>query len=578
VCGLAAFALVLGRFQQSQCADSLIPVLASLQHWTPFFWGQDRIGMLVPLLASPLTNPLLNLVVQNSVYVFGLLAAFLLLPRYLRTGGSSLLVGLVSIIAFLTLAPVQLCFDFTATTFYGVWLALGLGALVLAAEARAGWPWARLILALVLLILAHWVYAGAALVLAPLVLIRCFTARPAERGSFSTGQFCLFRSDTSVSLLLLAVGFRAGRSFMHWAPEVYPYGRTKLDWLPLANWPGVWCRLAVNSWKAQVPYHWPYFLGATAAFGLCLVMIPAVRPRALSAWRTAAAIVAVALLYVLFLGTQKWIDVNACNYRYTLPAVFLVQGAIVMAGTAPAIEAMSRRLRRGLTLLAAFAIPLVATGGDVPSVQDLRVLLDRSLGTCTQDVISARCTHIAGNYWQVWPAVYHTNLVLRDKGESRMVWGLSGRCEPSRFIWEKLPFGEWRIAVPVNQGSDAAAVAAYFHFPPSEQCRAYPELPGHTERLFAYLRLPPLVVVEKLPTIWVVCPRPASMTLQGKVLCQTGEDTANVVTSRMSCRSRKCSWRWRVRVNRRALSGFVAMSSEVVEQVGARIGQRIRSF
>ena len=44
----------LGRVHTFQGADSFIPILVSLQRWTPFFWGQDRFGMLVPLLATPL--------------------------------------------------------------------------------------------------------------------------------------------------------------------------------------------------------------------------------------------------------------------------------------------------------------------------------------------------------------------------------------------------------------------------------------------------------------------------------------------------------------------------------------------
>ena len=57
----------LGKFQQNQTADSIVPVLVSLQHWKPFFWETNRYGMLVPLLAIPCRNPLVNLIFQSIV-------------------------------------------------------------------------------------------------------------------------------------------------------------------------------------------------------------------------------------------------------------------------------------------------------------------------------------------------------------------------------------------------------------------------------------------------------------------------------------------------------------------------------
>ena len=43
----------LHRFHDS---DSLVPVLMSLQRWTPFYWEQNRFGSLLPLLAVPSTG------------------------------------------------------------------------------------------------------------------------------------------------------------------------------------------------------------------------------------------------------------------------------------------------------------------------------------------------------------------------------------------------------------------------------------------------------------------------------------------------------------------------------------------
>ncbi len=64
IAGLAAW-MGLGTLHQFQHADSLLTVLISTQRWTPFFWGQDRFGMLVPLVAMPIRHPLANLLVAG---------------------------------------------------------------------------------------------------------------------------------------------------------------------------------------------------------------------------------------------------------------------------------------------------------------------------------------------------------------------------------------------------------------------------------------------------------------------------------------------------------------------------------
>src|SRR5271165_5634233 len=85
VVGLAAW-LDFSRLQEGHHGDSLVPVLTGLTAWTPFFWGQDRFGMLVPLLALPVRDPEAHLLLQGflviGLSVWGLiLLVRTLLPR-----------------------------------------------------------------------------------------------------------------------------------------------------------------------------------------------------------------------------------------------------------------------------------------------------------------------------------------------------------------------------------------------------------------------------------------------------------------------------------------------------------------
>jgi hypothetical protein len=154
-CGAAAVWIDFGAFHQFHTSDSLLPILVSLQRWTPFFWRQDRVGMLVPLVALPVRHPLGNLLFQDAIYIFSGLAAFFLLARYLLRDETYALARMVSATAFIALAPPAYIFDFFANTFYGVWLALGLGGLViLEPDANGQISWVRRACALILLILA----------------------------------------------------------------------------------------------------------------------------------------------------------------------------------------------------------------------------------------------------------------------------------------------------------------------------------------------------------------------------------------------------------------------------------------
>jgi len=546
VCAAVALCVPVGRFQRGSSADSILLEVISLQHWTPFYWGMDRMGMLVPLLAIPIRSPLANLLFQNAVCVFATLSAMVLLPRYLLRDASYPLVGLVSAAAFLALTPLAYCFDFTVNTFYGVWLAAGLGALVLAEDGPSGRaPLWRLLLALGLLVLAHWEYTGTALVLGPIVVFRQLWGRPSKRlpgernltsgiqtfypffrigSTFSSGTSSgtdrpawmghvlnwgrrVLNAETTIAMLLLGSSVVMGLAFMHWARDVYPYGRTVVGSQPSADWPAMWRRLAVNAWNALAPQYWPWFLAGVLAAGFLLLGVPAVRRRSPSAWRAGAVLISGATVYFFFMGTRRWTELNGCNFRYSHPVIFLLQGAVVILALAPLATALPGRVRTGLCGLAAGCLVLAALTTYHPSLRASHAVLDGYMGSCTEDILAARCTHVAGNYWNVWPAVYHANLILHERHENRMVWGITGRSEITRQLWEKVPLEEWRIAVPVDAGPNAEGVAGYFNFPPAADCGAYPRLPGQTERVLAYFHLPSLVVVEKRRTIWVLQPQ-----------------------------------------------------------------------
>ncbi len=121
--------------------DSLVPVLVSLQRWTPFYWDQERFGMLVPALALPVRDPLANLLLQRGLMVLAGLAAGVLLARHVLAGRDWRLAGALAAAGLVAFAPAEWRFQYLGSQPYGLSLALALAGLAVAepgADGRRG--------------------------------------------------------------------------------------------------------------------------------------------------------------------------------------------------------------------------------------------------------------------------------------------------------------------------------------------------------------------------------------------------------------------------------------------------------
>jgi hypothetical protein len=83
--------------------------------------------------------------------------------------------------------------------------------------------------------------------------------------------------------------------------------------------------------------------------------------------------------------------------------------------------------------LVLIALTLLEYG--VPSRRRLEAVIDARLGALTPDVISSGATVIGGDYWTVWPAVFHADLRLhRSRGPT--VYGFTYRSAPTDDRWK----------------------------------------------------------------------------------------------------------------------------------------------
>jgi hypothetical protein len=443
---VAAALVDLGGLHRFERGDSIVPVLVSLQRWTPFYWDQERYGMLVPLLALPVRDPLWNLLVQRLLLAIAGLGAVLLLARHVLTGRDWPLAGTLATAGLLAAAPAPWLFEYLFDQPYGLSLALAAAGLAVA-EPKGGdrrrWPraaWGGL-----LVVAAHWINAATGILLLVLALARAAVDR-IEGEDPRAVRMRLFRDGA-----LLVVGLAAGQVLLRLYPVFAGQPlRLHVAPLPLAALPGAWTALLANAWRDAG--RWPSILCVAAVAGTALLALAPLRAHLTGALLRAAALAAAALGYALFAGSLRWVEENAFHWRYLAPSAVLLHLAAASLLAEPL--ARLRRTARAAGLVALALMPVAALAGGLPSLARVRADLDRVAGRLTPDVLAARCDLVAGDYWSVWPAVFHASLVLYERGEARRVWGVSHRTNPTIWQWWDRRAG-LRICRP--RGEDAPA-------------------------------------------------------------------------------------------------------------------------
>ncbi len=511
ICAAVSVWIDLGTLHRGEHADTLLVALNSLYRWTPYAWELDRYGDLLPLLAAPFRHPLANLLVQAGLNVFCTLAAFLLLARYVLRDVSYPVVGLLGAASFVALPSAYYRSEILLNSGYGLWLTLGLAALLLAEQPLPGrLGRVRLGLAALFMVIAHWVWFTAALFLGPIVLFRGLvgTATPGGAGlsaarPASWWEFALWtirrghQTQTAVDLVLLAVGCAGGLVLRRYlAPRI----DTNFGALPAAEWLPTLKQLVRNSWFYLNPAVGPFFLAAGGGAALLWAAIPAYRRWSLNAFRAAAALALAAVLLALFIATRLHVQCNLCAFRYLAQSVLFLQIGLLAVAVGPPCLAAGGAARRGtyagaavlLIAAAIYAYGFPSFAGvradlairrlPTPAANGLLPTFEPGPGMSADDILAAGCTHVAGDYWQVWPAVFETNLKMADRHADRVVWGVTFRSSPTRRYWSRTPLEMIRVAVP----------------------------PGDDPLAELYLKdygFPALVVAEKLPTIWVLRPK-----------------------------------------------------------------------
>ena len=400
--GLAAW-MGLGSLHDFQHADSLLTVLISTQRWTPFFWGQDRFGMLVPLVVMPVRDPLANLLVQGWLMTVGALLAPFVMARFLsRRTGVWLAVGALTDTLLLLIATPAVQFDWLVTQPYGLSIALGFAALIVADDRDGIGP---AVAALILLTLASWVNIG--------VLVMLLIA-------------AAIGGSKPVRLIALAI---AGAGLASLAARYLATAHTITALATPRQWLDGWRQLLeglAGVTEQPVPAI-VIAIGAIAAAGW-LWRTGGLSPRPM------AAILLMAVGTWLVVGTSLWVGMNRYSFRYMYPTLMIAGVGVSTIFTALLRGRRSNALTAG-ALIALTAVAIVRYGS--PSVSRIEHQFDDRFGRQTDAVLRSGATVIGGDYWRVWPAVFHVNLTLARTHVHARVFGLALRSEETDPLWRR---------------------------------------------------------------------------------------------------------------------------------------------
>jgi len=297
-------------------------------------------------------------------------------------------------------------------------------------------PW-RLAGGLLLVLAGHWVNAAVGVVLGALALARAVEDLLAGEAVGAVAE--RLRVDAG----LLSAGLLAGQAsillYPRWSGQPL---RLALGFLPVGEWPRAWWTMTERALEVQAA--WAAALGLAAVAGLALLTLPSSGPVRRQVLARAATLGAAALAYAAFSGALAWVAENAFHWRYLAPSALLLHLAVLSLVAEPL--AASARLAAPALRAATLLIPLAAlvTQG-LPSAARARADLDGVAGRWTEDVLAARCGLVAGDYWTVWPAVWHVALTSRERGLPRPVYGLTHRSNPTVPLWWDTPRAALRI-------------------------------------------------------------------------------------------------------------------------------------
>jgi hypothetical protein len=424
--------------QAGHDSDSVLMAFISIDRWTPFYWGDNRYGMPIPLLASFIRDYRWNLLFQTQILTLAALGVVCSMnlfflhasetPVVARLGAACLSMP----VFFVLFRPgSELTRVYLLAHPYEISLAICLLATAMVLRVR-GHAAVRLPAALVLAALALWLNYSSIAVLGVLLAVL-----PARQRTWR---------ETLVerAIALAGTGFLAAVLRL-WAAQFPNMGAVVRT--PVAEW----SRTALRLWEGtlmHVVYPWVLagLLAAAIAAGLLLRRRQWFETRDLWGFGLTAALFAAAV------SVTDWPMRNDYQPRYwTVPLTL-----VVVAAAAYPARALFEGLRAVIgskVLTAAIVAMLLVTAGiqafGFPSARRALEAMDSATGTWFAEAEGLGCTHLLGNYRMAWNTAFYGRAHGRNPK-----YAITLRSEVVRDEWDRVPASKRKYCVLCSQPSD----------------------------------------------------------------------------------------------------------------------------
>jgi hypothetical protein len=407
----------------SHTADSVLAAIISVTKVTWYYWGQNRLGNLLPFLTSWISNVESNFMAQVLLRTTLASLTPLLVIKLLKPQAPTIFCfGACMLTLFITSKPQLEGFIhpyWNDANPYGASIALLLGSITIsdrfASDITRGGRLLAAVISFVLMVIATWVNLSLVILAAPLFFLMALALR-------SPRYTILFLMSLSAYFLIDAdAAHVGGRNYKILEPSLQ-----NLENAVTAIFEAIRTREAVISLALLV-----IGLAARMFFDRKL----AVDRRVLvSSFDLMVAIVIVsAILAALTTASVEWVVMNGEPVRYfSLPIVLIISAMSVMTA-----DAIWRLVPLDGRLQAAAGVGLLGLG--ISAVAGATLPLDSRcplFANPTRDAAaeiaekarSFKVALVAGDYWTTWPAVFE---ILRGR-HGQKAFGLAARGDAAR--------------------------------------------------------------------------------------------------------------------------------------------------
>ena len=459
---LLIFALVFGALcvnfswvHDHHDSDSLLLAFISREVYTPYYWGDNRYGMPLPWLASWISDYRYNLLFQTQIMILAAFANAVIfqgwfLHRRAGLAAHNLSVAALSLIGcILVLRPTNQTARVLALAHpYLISLLPLLVGVVLLFRTRRGPLFLRGAVAGICFALSFWINLSHL----PLALGLVVLLPVLDRA---------YRRSLTLRLLGCSLVLGAGAG-VFWHASRYPR-LAEVKIASISTIPNTVSHLTSNT------FQWFLHPAGMSVLAVLLLLAVAVQHRRgtlILHYRAADAAVflALAVTFAVAMAALDWVANNDYAARYWTTSMILV--LFVMTGWLA--SALFRWLEKatGSPFLAStscalllLAVVVNAFGASSPAAALARI--DRITSARVQSIRSLGCTHLVGNYWDTWTAVFHQ----RSHGYLPMLWAITSRAEVAEPLWASFP-PEDRRYCQVCGDPMTEYFRIHFHLPP----------------------------------------------------------------------------------------------------------------